>query len=82
MSNYQQIINRFLTAIYLKDSLRGTTSVLAQRETQGGLKPFLENLVEDNFINNEDDLAKFFLHFLLKSTNIYHLLWRNQAKYF
>ena len=79
MSNYQQIINRFLTAIYLKDSLRGTTSVLAQRETQGGLKPFLENLVEDNLISREDDLAKFFLDFLLKSTNIYHFLWRYQA---
>ncbi len=80
MSKYQQTFNRFLTGISLKDSSRGTASALAQQETHRGLQPFLENLIEDSLIASEDELARYFLQFLLEFKSIYHLLWRNQAK--
>lgn len=80
MSNYQQITNRFLTGIYLQEGLRASTRLVAQRETQRIFKPFLENIFDDNLIGSEDDLARFFLHFLLKSSYFYHFLWKNKAK--
>ncbi|MBV6622423.1 MAG: hypothetical protein KI793_05620 [Rivularia sp. (in: Bacteria)] len=80
MSNYQQIFNRFLKGISFKDGSRGSTYRLAQQETYREFKPFLENLVEDNLINSEDDLAKCFLHFLIEAKHIYRFLWKNQAK--
>ena len=79
MSNYQEIINRFVTGISLRDSLRGYQSVMTQQETQRGLKPLLENIIEDNSISSEDDLARYFLKFLLESRNIYRFFWKNQA---
>ena len=78
MSKYQQINNRFLTGISLKYNSRGTAS-LTQQETHRGLKPFLENLIEDSSITSEDELAQYFLQFLLKARKNYDFLWRNQA---
>lgn len=78
MSKYQQIINRFLTGISLKDNSRGTASV-TQQETHRGLKPFLENLIEDSSITSEDELAQYFLQFLLKARETYYFLWSLQA---
>mgnify|MGYP001793749513 FL=1 len=78
MSKYQQIIDRLVTGISLKDNSNGTAS-LTRQETHRGLRPFLENLIEDNSIANEDELAQYFLQFLLESHNNYHFLWRNQA---
>ncbi len=79
MSNYQPIINRFLTGISLRDNSRGSASVFTQQETHRGLKTFLEYLMEENLISSEDKLAQYFLQFLLKSRKMYHFLWRNQA---
>jgi len=73
MSKYQQIINRFLMGISLKDSSRGNSS-LTQQETHRELKPFLENLIEDNSITSEDELAQYFLQFLLEARKTYHFL--------
>lgn len=78
MSEYQQIINRFLTGISLKDNSRGTAS-LTQQETHRGLKPFVENLIEDNSIASEDELAQYFLQFLLEARKTYYFLWSHQA---
>ena len=78
MSEYQQVFNRFLTGISLKDNSRGTAS-LTQQETHRGLKPFLENLIEDNSIASEDDLAQYFLQFLLEARKTYYFLWSLQA---
>ncbi|MGB3758351.1 MAG: hypothetical protein WBA07_18555 [Rivularia sp. (in: cyanobacteria)] len=79
MSNYQQIINRFLTGISLRDNSRGAASVFTQQETHRGLKPFLEYLIEDNCISSEDELAQYFLQFLLEARKTYYLLWSLQA---
>ena len=78
MSKYQQVFNRFLTGISLKDNSRGTAS-LTQQETHRGLKPFLENLIEDSCGASEDELAQYFLHFLLKARKSYYFLWSHQA---
>lgn len=78
MSKYQQIFNRFLTGISLKDNSRGTASV-TQQETHRGLKPFLENLIEDSSITSEDELAQYFLQFLLEARKNYYFLWSHQA---
>ncbi|MDY6899592.1 MAG: hypothetical protein SWZ49_16165 [Cyanobacteriota bacterium] len=79
MSKYQQIINRFLTAISLRDNFRGSTSTVTQTDTHRGLKPLLESLIEDESITNEDELAQYFLQFLVKARENYYFLWRNQA---
>ncbi|WP_414621465.1 hypothetical protein [Calothrix sp. CCY 0018] len=79
MSKYQQIINRFLTGISLRDNFRGTASVLTQQETHRGLKPFLENLIEDSCGASEDELAQYFLQFLLEARKSYYFLWSHQA---
>ena len=78
MSEYQQVFNRFLTGISLKDNSRGTAS-LTQQETHRGLKPFLENLIEDNSIASDDELAQYFLQFLLEARKTYYFLWSLQA---
>jgi hypothetical protein len=79
MSKYQQTFNRFLSGISLKDNSRGTASV-TQQETHRGLKPFLENLIEDSSITSEDELAQYFLQFLLEARKTYYFLWSLQAK--
>ena len=63
MSKYQQIIDRLVTGISLKDNSRGTAS-LTRQETHRGLRPFLENLIEDNTIAREDELAQYTLQLL------------------
>jgi len=79
MSKYQQINHRFLTGISLRDNYRGTVSGFTQTETHRGLKPFLENLIEDNSITSEDELAQYFLQFLLRFHKNYDFLWINKA---
>ncbi len=79
MSNYQQIINRFLTGISLRDNSRGAASVFTQQETHRRLEPFLENLIEDSCGASEDELAQYFLQFLLKYRKNYYFLWSHQA---
>lgn len=79
MSKYQQINHRFLMTISLRDNARGSASALSQKETHRGLKPFLESLIEDNLITSEDELAQYFLQFLLKARENYYFLWKHQA---
>ncbi|MEL6459838.1 MAG: hypothetical protein AAFQ91_16540 [Cyanobacteria bacterium J06621_15] len=79
MSEYKEIIHRFLMGISLKDYSRGNGSAFNQKETHRGLQPFLEHLIEDSSIASEDELAQYFLQFLLKSRENYYFLWKYQA---
>ena len=79
MSKYQQITTRFLTGISLGDNSRSSTSALTQKEAYRGLKPFLEDVVANSSIANEDELAQYFLQFLLETRKTYYLLWSLQV---
>ena len=79
MSEYKEIIHRFLTGISLGCNSRGNGNGLNLKETQRGLQPFLEHLIENSSIASEDELAQYFLHFLLEARDNYYFLWKNKA---